>query len=145
MKQIGATFEELRTDSNVSTLLELWQTYEGMMLPHLKEEGQILIPLMWAYFPQHAASAKVGQLMQKMDPRAIGIVAYWINFSDPDSFSKVAVMSMMKQEGIPCFVYYIVFKQQISKYIASFIEPYRAIRDDINSTPNQKQTLFCLM
>lgn len=126
INKIQSEMNRLAPESNMSVILDLCTSYESIMLPHLHEEEQVVVPLMRAYFRQAEASKKVGAIVAKMDPRTTGNVAYWLNGGEGE---KDTVFTFMKQEGIPCFVYYIVFKPNIDKYKMSFINPCQAIRE----------------
>lgn len=114
--------DTLGPGSDMSIIRDLCESYESMMLPHLHEEEAVAVPLMRAYFSQAEASKKVAAIMAKVDPRTMGNVGYWMEEND-------SVFSFMAQEGIPCFVYYLVFKPKINQYKTSFIIPCKAIRE----------------
>ena len=106
MEKLKAAFEDF---SDVSNIQPLWSEYKEILMPHLKEEEQVALPLMRAYFEQKEVSPIVEKIIKSMPKLELGSFFHHIG-------SKHNNQVFMKQEGIPFFVWHIDFKKSRALY-----------------------------
>jgi len=87
-----------------------WGTYERILKPHLREEECVGLPLLRAYFTPAEVKPKIDQIIDKDPPLALGSFIFAMGGEAP-------LKEFMAQEGIPFFVWYIVFKPGWQDYI----------------------------
>jgi len=139
---LSVSFEQLSPGSSTaSAVCKQWTDYESFMLPHLHEEEQVSLPLLRAFFTQEEAGKKVGEILSKSPPLALGAFWYWLNGKAGD---KKTIMAFMAQEGIPYFVYYIAFKKQLTMYTQQFVEPMMALQNDVDWSPKESSSCAIL-
>lgn len=105
--------EELRvlmaTVVNASHILDKVEAYRALLFPHLKEEEQISLPLVRAYYTQTEFAAVVHKILSKAGKLELGSFFHHMG-------SKKDIQAFMKQEGIPFFVWYLQFKPLRDNY-----------------------------
>jgi hemerythrin-like domain-containing protein len=107
-----------------SDLLQEWIIYQEMMLPHLKEEEDIGLPLMRAYYTQKDITPLIHKLVANSPKIESGSFVYYMG---PDRLRN----EFMKQEGIPRFVWYIDFKVKYNYFLKEFVENANALKSGI--------------
>lgn len=100
MNAIETEAGALAAGSTLASLASLWAQYTESMLPHLKEEEEVGLPLARAFFTPAEIGAVVESFMKDGDPVSMGAFVH-VNGS------KKANMAFMSQNGIPFFVWYI--------------------------------------
>lgn len=100
MNAIEAEAKILAVGSTLAPIAHLWAQYETEMLPHLREEEEVGLPLARAFFTPAEIGAVVESFMKDGDPVSMGAFVH-VNGS------KKCNMEFMAQNGIPFFVWYI--------------------------------------
>ena len=108
----------------MDSLLEEWIAYEAMMLPHLKEEEEIALPLMRAYFTKKDLKPVVSKLIKHSPEFEMGSI---IHAATPETFRN----DFMVQEGIPFFVWYIDFRFKHMKYQQHFVRNVECLKSGV--------------
>ena len=85
------------------------------MFPHLKEEEDIAVPLMRAYFTKEDLRPLIMKLIKKGADYEMGS---FIHTFTPEAFRK----DFMVQEGIPFFIWYIDFRFQYRCFAKDFVK-----------------------
>lgn len=95
----------------IKDLKQLWKEYIDMLLPHLKEEEDVGIPLMRAFFTPEEIGALVASIVgDKMAPKEeMGSFIYFLG-------EKLFRERFMPQEGIPFFVWWLDFAPKLEYY-----------------------------
>jgi hemerythrin-like domain-containing protein len=101
--EVEANVSELNAGGNVKEVLKAFDNYEPEMKTHFTEEETIYVPLMRAYFAPKYVSDKTSAIMKKLDKTLMGSFVH-------HQGSKADFKKFMAQEGIPYFVWYLVFK-----------------------------------
>ena len=110
MDAISAIVDGLDGGGGPPTALRAkWEEYEQAMLPHLREEEELALPLCRAYFTPQEVGAKVREIMKRAS--AIELGSFWHTCG-----SKAAIMGFMRQEGIPPFLWHLLFRRQRTAY-----------------------------
>jgi hypothetical protein len=105
----------------VDSILEQLKLYQSQMIPHLKEEEDIALPLMRAYFSPKDMKPLVDQIVKRTTKVEMGAFIY---FCGETKFRQ----QFMPQEGIPFFVWYIQFGSQYKYYVNTTIKGLNAIK-----------------
>jgi hemerythrin-like domain-containing protein len=125
---------DLLHDSN---LLQQWITYQEMMLPHLKEEEDIGLPLMRAYYTPKDIAPIVQKLVAKSPTIEIGSMIYFMGVDRCRN-------EFMKQEGIPGFVWYVDFKFKYKYFVKEFVHNVDALRSGVKTIAEKAWWRFFL-
>jgi len=120
-------------DKDVHKLLAAWTAYETMMLPHLREEEDICLPLMRAYFTHEEIAPVVQKIVGGGPPVEMGS---FIHYAGDEKF-----FEFMKQEGIPGFVWYIEFKPKRDRFQRLVIQNIEALVD--GEQPEPPRSFLC--
>jgi hemerythrin-like domain-containing protein len=112
MAGVDAAAGKLAAGGDVSALVAVFEPYRKTMEAHLKEEEEIVVPLMRAYFEPEFVGKKVEDIMKTMDKTLMGSFVH-------HQGSKKEFQAFQKQEGIPSFVWYLNFKPCRAKYRAA--------------------------
>lgn len=119
-------------------LAKAWDEYGTMLKPHLLEEEAFVLPLMRAYF----VHKEIGQLVQGIlsDARAPKEeIGSFVHFMGEEKFRSV----FMKQEGIPCFVWWVGgFKNKTIYYRTEVVTQVDALKSG-NPPPLPPQPSAC--
>jgi len=116
---------------DLAFLAKEWTAYEAMMLPQLKEEDEVGFPLMRAYFSPDEYKPIVQKSMKGVSKVALGSV---INAMGPEAFRN----GLMKQEKIPSFFWYILFKGYYSYYVKVLPNNIDALKEGIDPATKKK-------
>lgn len=122
--EVGA----LEGGGSLTAVTSVFETYHATMKAHLKEEEELCVPLIRAFFDPKYVGAKVQEIMQAMDPIALGAFVHYQG-------SKAELGPFLKQEGIPFFVWYIQFKGARAQYRAQMETQIQAL---LTKTPPTK-------
>ena len=95
--------------ASVDELGALWDEYEGIMLPHLREEENIGIPLMRAYFTPKEIGALQERIIKTASPLELGSFVHHLG-------GKAESIDFMRQAGIPLPAWYMAFKPNRALY-----------------------------
>ena len=93
----------------LSKLLLLWDNYMQHMFSHLLEEEQVGIPLVRKHFTHNEFSVFLNSMLKDIKPIEMGSFIYY-------NGGKPYMKKMMRDEGIPWFVWYIKFRKFLSVY-----------------------------
>ncbi|KAL1499787.1 hypothetical protein AB1Y20_012473 [Prymnesium parvum] len=140
LEKLVAMVNALEPRSWIKDVLGVFKTYVDLMLPHLCEEEKVALPLLRAYFTPKEFEKIISSILKESPPLALGSFWYWLEGKRGD---KSAIMKFMAQEGIPWFVYYLVFKGQVADYEAAFVEPLKAVETGKPWVPKPKRKLCC--
>ena len=111
----------------IQELLDAFVAYEKSLLPHLLEEEQVGLLLMRAYFTQDEIRPVIGKILartQKLEPFTIGLMIHYLG----ETYVR---NTMMKNEGIPFFVWHLVFKRKMKKFQRKVIVHYVALETNV--------------
>ena len=100
LNAISEDIKNLKENDFVEELKVKWENYELKMLPHLKEEENIGLPLLMAYFTPKEVNEVTEKFLKDADKRSLGSFVHWMG-------NKNECLKFQKNEGIPWFVWYI--------------------------------------
>lgn len=124
----------LDTATAIHEVLNEFDKYDKAIRPHLLEEETIGLPLSRAYFDPKAF-AKImmkGQLKSPPNLVAMGCFVYFNGIGTSREF--------LKQEGMPFFVWYLMWRPGYKKYCSTILEKVKALMDGVE--PLEKKGLF---
>jgi hemerythrin-like domain-containing protein len=110
----------LDVGSKVDNLLHEWIEYQDMMLPHLLEEEEVGLPLFRSYFEPKAAAKITQKIARQASRLEMGSFVYFLG---TEKFRSM----FMKNEGIPDFVWFIMFKRSHKIFVQQFITNVEAL------------------
>lgn len=110
MDEIQDLIFALSTGGDIHVISSKWDEYSSLILPHLLEEENFGLPLARAYFTQKEFSKIISEISKKVTPIELGS---FIHAMGENTFRT----EFMPQEGIPGFVWFIVFKRSLKTYI----------------------------
>jgi hypothetical protein len=113
--------EVIKVGGTIDDLLETWIEYETRMLPHVKQEEEIGIPLMRAYFTKEDMASMIQKLVANSPAFETGSLIY---FDTLERFHS----DFMKNEGIPWFVWYISFRSKHNLFKKAFVTNLEALK-----------------
>ena len=120
MAGVDSAVAALAAGGDVAALVTVFDPYRKTMEAHLKEEEEICVPLMFAYFEPGYVGKKVQEIMKTMDKTLMGSFVH-------HQGSQKECQVFMKQEGIPFFVWYLDFKACRAKYRAAMETKIQAL------------------
>lgn len=135
MNEIKNAVDELKTGDSLVRLLDLMESYQTTMFPHLAEEERVALPLLRNYFTPKEVKEKVAEIMQTTGPGELGS---FIDAMGVDYFRS----TFMTQEGIPFFVWYLKFRKDYNHYQTNVKCHFKALKEGVPVTP-QKATFLC--
>jgi hypothetical protein len=110
--------KELKPGDMIDDLSEEWVGHQTLMLPHLKEEEDIGLPLYRAYFTPKEGAVIVQKIIAgskaKKPKFEFGSFIYVLGV---EKFRN----EFMVQESIPGFVWYIDFKSKYKIFVRDFV------------------------
>ena len=112
---------------DVAACVAVFATYREAMEAHLKEEEELCVPLIRAYFEPKYVGTKVEEIMKTMDPVLMGSFVHHAG-------SKKDFQKFQAQEGIPWFVWYLQFKAARTKYRAAMETKIQALLTGVAPT-----------
>jgi hypothetical protein len=117
--------------------------YEQMLLPHFLHEENVALPLLRAYFTHKEMSAKMQEMMQKFSKDKSDGMKFEIG-SVIDCMGEVEFRNkFMKNEGIPFFVWYLMFKPGLVVYRKDFQKPTTALISGVEMEPEKATCSQC--
>ena len=125
------------TKAVIGTLIAEFETYRDGMLPHLQEEEEFGLPLVRAYFDRkdYSKLVEATRAKHKFDAVLVGGMLYGIGVDSWKDF--------MKQEGIPFFVWYIVFGPSVRKYEKLVVPQVKALMTGVEPIPPTNKWWCC--
>lgn len=120
MAGVDSALGALAAGGDVAALVAVFEPYRKTMEAHLKEEEEICVPLMRAYFEPKYVGKKVEDIMKTMDKTLMGSFVH-------HQGGKKEFQVFAKQEGIPFFVWYLDFKACRAKYRAAMETKIQAL------------------
>jgi len=109
-------FQEKDSSPSAEQLLKELTHYETIMIPHLKQEEDECLPLTRAYFTPQEYGKEIEKIMSSSPKVELGS---FVAVMGVDTFRN----DFMKQEKIPCFVWYIKFKGCFKAFTKEFQLP----------------------
>lgn len=125
--EVEANVSELKAGGDVKEVLKAFDNYEPEMKTHFTEEETIYVPLMRAYFAPKYVSDKTSAIMKKLDKTLMGSFVH-------HQGSKADFKKFMAQEGIPYFVWYLVFKNCRTLYRKKILTLVQALLTGVPPT-----------
>lgn len=122
------------TVTAIDEVLAEFDKYDKAIRPHLLEEETIGLPLSRAYFDQKAITKIMKKGHSKSPPNAVAVGCF-VYFNGVGT-----IRDFMKQEGIPFFVWYLVWQPGYKKYRRTILEKVEALKDGVE--PLEKKGLF---
>ena len=124
--------EALKPGDHISDLLEEWTNYQSKMLPHLKEEENVSLPLTRAYFTPKEFEPFTKAVIKKSPKMELGSVIHSMGVDEFRIF--------MKREAIPSFLWYLVFQGKYKTFVRDFVENIEAVKD--GTVPPRKKNMI---
>jgi hypothetical protein len=124
------------TKTAIGALLVEFERYRDDILPHLQEEEDYGLPLARAYFDQKTYSKLVKTTLakHKFDALLEGGMVY---VATADGWKQ-----FMKQEGIPFFVWYMVFGPCLRAYKRKIVPQVTALMSGVEPPAESKKWFF---
>ena len=113
--------KDVKEGKTVDGLLKSFLEYEKYMLPHLKEEEDIGLPLYRAYFTPKE-SADIEQKILAQAP--IYELGSFIFYHTAERFRN----EFMPENGIPFFVWYLAFNGHYKKFVGDIVVNFEALK-----------------
>eukprot|EP00980_Cylindrotheca_fusiformis_P008590 scaffold1823_cov108-Cylindrotheca_fusiformis.AAC.11 len=101
-----------------------------MMIPHLKQEEDEILPLVQAYFSQEEFAVVVQKILSDSPKVEMGS---FINCMGEDDFRN----KFMKQEGIPCIAWPAHFKGCHAAFQKEFVTPVEGLKKGVKPEENK--------
>ena len=117
---VDSAVAALAAGGDVAALVAVFDPYRKTMEAHLKEEEEICVPLMFAYFEPKYVGKKAEEIMKTLDKTLMGSFVH-------HQGSKKEFQVFAKQEGVPFFVWYLNFKACRAKYRAAMETKIQAL------------------
>ena len=127
MADVDAAVGALAAAGDATAVVAAFEPYRKTMEAHLKEEEEICVPLMRAYFEPKYVADKTQKVMKKMDKTLLGSFVH-------HQGSKKEFQVFAKQENIPSFVWYLEFKACRAKYRAQMETKIQALLTGVAPT-----------
>jgi iron-sulfur cluster repair protein YtfE (RIC family) len=121
MENVNNIVIALKEGDTLERLQDSLFTYEEGMLPHLKEEEDIALPLMRAYFTPKEIGPKTQKIVDSSPDCELGSFIYYMTEHKFRS-------EFMKKEGIPSFVWFLVFKKKYQYFLNNLLIHYEALK-----------------
>lgn len=124
-------------ESAMSNLLKQWNHYRTEMEEHMLEEEQIALPLARAYFTPKEFERIVQKLVRKESGKAMmGCFVYHMG-------QERMQMEFMKEQGIPFFLWHLVFRGGYKFYEQRVINKVLALKSGVEPVPRKRGLLGC--
>lgn len=127
--EIEGVIKALKEGDTVDDLVRVWDEYKSILFPHFREEEDVSLPLMRAYFTREDVAPKVQEIVSKGPKEEMGAIIY---YTGEDTIRN----EFMVQEGIPSFVWYIDFKGKLSFYKSTQIARLDALKSGVEPVPS---------
>jgi len=117
----------LTTESGIQDLQAAFEQYQKSLVPHLLEEEQVGLLLMRAYFTPDEIRPVISKILArtlKLEPFTIGMMIHYLG-------QDYVRNTMMKNEGIPFFVWHLVFKRHMKKFQKRVLAHYLALENHV--------------
>lgn len=124
LDKITTLVNELKAGTGASEVLKEMSEYEALMKPHLLQEEVECLPLCRAYFTPKEIAPKIQEIIGNGPKVEMGS---FIHTMGVDHFRK----KFMKQEGIPFFVWYMVFCWRLKIFEKEFLAPLDALKSGV--------------
>eukprot|EP00934_Nitzschia_sp_Nitz4_P009039 Nitzschia sp. Nitz4//scaffold13_size275219//12266//12988//NITZ4_000835-RA/size275219-processed-gene-0.71-mRNA-1//1//CDS//3329535897//9029//frame0 len=119
---VAELVNNLEEKNQIDEVLVALEAYIAVMIPHLEQEETECLPLSRAYFTPEEVGRKIQEIIAHEPKLALGSL---ISAMGVEHFRN----SFMKQEGIPFFVWYIVFTWRIRAFRKEFVEPVELLKN----------------
>ena len=126
---LDAQFAALSDAKSLRRLRNKWGSYQRAMLPHLREEEAIGLPLLRAFFAPSEFAKIVEGVISTAPPISIGSFVYWMGGS------RESTAKFMSNEGIPFFVWYLAFKPALDTYCDEMVKHTDALQSGVPPPP----------
>jgi len=110
----------------LTPLVQEFEQYKSMIVPHMKEEETFVLPLLRAYFTPKDMEPIIQTIATNGPKIEFGSAIYNCQ-GGPEGFRQ----EFMKQEGIPFFVWYIDFQFRLAEYERRVAKPLEALQNGI--------------
>ncbi|CAB9528391.1 expressed unknown protein [Seminavis robusta] len=122
--------------ASMETLLAEWKPYATNMREHLQEEEDIGLPLMRAYFLPKEYSKVIQKLVRGESKLMTGCFVHRMG-------EERCRNEFMKEQGIPFFVWYLVFSGSIKLYESTVGAAIEALQSGVEPPPPKRGLLGC--
>lgn len=119
----------------ITNLIQEWNKYSDLLLPHLAEEEAVGLPLMRAYYTPQEMAPLVQKLVARSTKLEVGSIIYFMGVNRCRS-------EFMKQEGIPFFVWYIDFRSKYNLFLKEFVNNIDALVSGNNPTTSKQRRFW---
>lgn len=134
MDKIEGVVKGLTEGCSLEELCQEMNNYKSIMFPHLKEEENVGLPLMRAYFEPKEVEKEVHKILKRQKPIEMGSFIYYMergNFSD---FRK----DFMVESKIPGFVWNLQFKSNLWEFENDMKRNFDALKGGAEIAPLKK-------
>lgn len=128
LHQVDGLVQKLQAKDSLDELTTEFEAYRDMLLPHLRQEEEEILPLVRAYFTSKELKPIIDQTLAFVPPVEMGSFLYR---AGEDMIRNV----FMKNEGIPWFVWHIDFSGKYALFERDFIGPVQALQAGQDYTP----------
>lgn len=113
--------QDFQTGDMIDKFLQLWIDYQTYMIPHLKNEEDVALPLVRAYLKPEDLTPIMQKILAREPKIAMGS---FIHFDGgPTPFRQ----GFMKNEGVPSFVWHVYFQWKYKLFMKEFLSRVDAL------------------
>lgn len=137
MKEVKDEVDSLNVGCSLDNLINLVNDYKIIMFPHLREEEEIALPLLRAYFTPRETKAPLFKIQRRSGR---GETGSFIHTMGVEYFRFV----FLKQEKVPFFVWHLKLRGDYKYFLTNIQCHMEALEEGMPvSKSSQKANLFC--
>lgn len=125
----------LQEHGPVTSVEQALLDYKDVLFPHLLEEEEIALPLFRSYFSPEDWAPVQKKIIAEAKPIELGSLIYY-------QTEEIFREKFMKQEGIPFFIWHLVFRKQYQYFLDNVKAHLDALETGVPMLP-KKKTLLC--
>lgn len=129
LEKLGRSINTLREGKSPGALKRDWARYDALMKPHLREEEQVALPLLRAYFTPGEVGKLVESILSESPPLALGSFFYFMGGT------RASCAKFMANEGIPFFVWFVSFRGMVNLYHERMVRHSDALLRGVPPSP----------
>lgn len=135
VQNVTHAIQSLQEYDAVTNVEQALLEYKQVLLPHLLEEEEIALPLFRSYFTPEDWAPVQKKIVRKAKPGELGSFIY---YQTEQQFRE----KFMKQEGIPFFVWHLLFRKKYQYFLDNVKAHLDALETGAPVLP-RKATLLC--
>jgi len=138
INDVSEAVKNLKEGESLDNLLSLVRSYKDTLLPHLREEEEVALPLLRFFFtPKEVQKVVLKILDETRNHKSEG--GSFVNSMGEDYFRS----TFMKQEGIPFFVWHLKFKHDFNFFLKNVHSYREAMKKGVPLEVKKKATMLC--